>query len=411
MDDNRNFALEENHGSFYPNRKTHQGQLPLGVRQEAVSAKDQRLPVDFPAAFAGDGVDGNGSVADISMSGCTIHSNSQLKEEDIVSMTLHILDGLPPVTIDAARVRNVSANRVGLEFLKFQQTERERLRLFIRVTSEKVKLQEQLLENERLAALGAKASKLVHEIGNPLNGMFLTVQLLERRFAQSAETRCQDAKSTILNLKNEIVRLISLIEGFRFVSRQEKYFFQSTCLQSLVRQIVEMENENYTALGIQVQLHFPQNFPLVQADPDRLKQVLLNLFKNAVEAMPFGGTLTVRSLSLQDRVVLEMIDTGVGIPQGVDIFAPFTTTKAKGTGLGLMTVQQIVLAHQGTINYSTETGKGTTFTVTLPLNLSAQKWAPSLRSLPVASPAERFLARPPMVRKRKLHASRQPIRK
>ena len=351
--------------SGYHFRFIHWGVKYLRVHEDY--REYERLPTNSPVAFAGDGVDDKGSMADISMGGCTIQANTQLEKGDIVHMSLHISNELPPVTVDAAVVRNVSLSRVGLEFLKFRQTERERLQLFIRDTSEKVKLREQLLEKERLAAIGASASKLVHEIGNPLNGMYLTVQLLERRLAKSAETLDQDAKSKILNLKNEITRLNSLIGEFRAASRREKYIFRSTSLDGLVRQIIEMENENYRALGIQVQLHFPADFPLVHADPDRLKQALLNLFKNAVEAMPHGGILTLRGLYLRERVGLEIIDSGDGIPQGIDIFAPFTTTKAKGTGLGMMTVRQIVLAHEGTISYTTETGKGTTFTVTLPL--------------------------------------------
>ena len=103
------------------------------------------------------------------------------------------------------------------------------------------------------------------------------------------------------------------------------------------------------------------------ADAARLKQALLNLCKNAVEAMPGGGTLTVRGRPFAGQVSLEITDTGVGIPADVDIFQLFTTTKDYGTGLGLAIVRQIISAHQGTIAYHSVPGKGTTFTVSLPV--------------------------------------------
>ena len=101
-------------------------------------------------------------------------------------------------------------------------------------------------------------------------------------------------------------------------------------------------------------------------DGDRLKQVLLNLCKNAVEAMPQGGVLTVRGYTTGDRVVLEVKDTGRGIPEGIDIFEPFMSTKSEGTGLGLAIVQQIVTNHQGALTYTSAPGQGTIFTLVFP---------------------------------------------
>jgi signal transduction histidine kinase len=105
----------------------------------------------------------------------------------------------------------------------------------------------------------------------------------------------------------------------------------------------------------------------VPANAEKLKQVLLNLCKNAFEAMPDGGTLTLRGRRTDGRVSLEIEDTGAGIPKGIDIFELFTTTKSHGTGLGLAIVRQIIGAHGGTITYSSQPGKGTTFRLSLPL--------------------------------------------
>jgi signal transduction histidine kinase len=101
------------------------------------------------------------------------------------------------------------------------------------------------------------------------------------------------------------------------------------------------------------------------------KQALLNLFKNAAEAMPQGGTLAVRAYNSGGQVSLEVADTGVGIAAEADVFAPFTTSKPQGTGLGLTIVQQIVAAHEGAITYTSKPGQGTVFRLTLPLTSSS----------------------------------------
>jgi two-component system sensor histidine kinase HydH len=112
----------------------------------------------------------------------------------------------------------------------------------------------------------------------------------------------------------------------------------------------------------------PPGVPPIGVDEDKLKQALLNLFKNAVEAMPNGGDLILAVAHSDDQVVIKISDTGSGIAPDVDIFAPFYTTKKEGTGLGLIVVRQIIAAHDGTITFSSEPGKGTTFTVSLPVN-------------------------------------------
>jgi signal transduction histidine kinase len=111
----------------------------------------------------------------------------------------------------------------------------------------------------------------------------------------------------------------------------------------------------------------PAELPQVYVDPEKLRQVLLNLCNNAIEAMPSGGTLTLKAYAEADEVIMEIIDTGSGIPAGFDVFEPFATTKEKGTGLGLMIVRQILAAHHGSVTYESDVGKGTTFRVTLPL--------------------------------------------
>jgi signal transduction histidine kinase len=106
--------------------------------------------------------------------------------------------------------------------------------------------------------------------------------------------------------------------------------------------------------------------PAVKVDGNKIKQVLLNLLKNAVEAMPGGGKVTIEARATQNTVVLEISDTGVGIPLDVDAFEPFMTTKKEGTGIGLVIVRQIVTAHGGGISYRSQPGQGTSFRIELP---------------------------------------------
>ena len=213
-----------------------------------------------------------------------------------------------PVTSAIGRIRTVAGKRrngeifpIELSVTQVASGAQVNYAAFIRDVSAKAKHLRDLAENARLASIGATVSKLTHELGSPLNGMYITAQLLR---------------------------------GI------------------LINQIV------------------PADLPSVIADADKLKQVFLNLCNNAVDAMPNGGELTLHASSDDHQAIVEVADTGAGIPEGVDIWAPFATTKSSGTGLGLMIAQNIVMAHQGTIDYMTESGKGTTFRLTLPLSTS-----------------------------------------
>lgn len=123
------------------------------------------------------------------------------------------------------------------------------------------------------------------------------------------------------------------------------------------------------AARVSVELQFNDDLPQIAVDRGKIKQVIVNLCKNAVEAMPEGGRLTLKSYCLNRSVILEISDTGAGIPAGIDVFHLFTTTKPSGTGLGLAVVNQIVSAHGGTIDYVSQPGIGTTFKISLPLHV------------------------------------------
>jgi signal transduction histidine kinase len=164
-----------------------------------------------------------------------------------------------------------------------------------------------------------------------------------------------------------------LLNEFRSVSRAERFDFKPVSLASVIEEVLSLERPHYINRGIRIHESIPADLPIVMGDADKLKQVFLNLCNNAVDAMRNGGELTVRATNDDQQTVVEIIDTGDGIPQGVDIWAPFVTTKSAGTGLGLMIVRNIVMAHHGTIEYTSEVGKGTIFQLTLPLRTGPQQ--------------------------------------
>ena len=253
------------------------------------------------------------------------------------------------------RVQERTAELVAAnEALRVEMTERQRA-------------QEKLRHSQRLAAIATAAAKLAHEIGNPLNGLATTVQILERSLGKQQPLADELLSSTVQDLKQEINRLQSLLQGWRALARPQQLNLQPTFLATLIAEVLKPQVPYYVERGIQLQQIFSPELSLVIADQEKLAQVLLNLCKNAVEAMPQGGTLTLRGCSTETHVSLEVSDTGVGIPEGLNIFEPFTTTKEAGTGLGLAIVQQIVTAHQGTIIYTSTPSQGTTFTITLPI--------------------------------------------
>ncbi|MEM7160438.1 MAG: PAS domain S-box protein [Myxococcota bacterium] len=271
------------------------------------------------------------------------------------------------------RIRTVAARRSNGEIFPIELSvtevavgERARYGAFIRDISDKVSLQERLLERERLAAVGTTAASFAHEVGNPLNGMYMHAQLLERRLGKSelgVDPKIGDSMSSLLA---QTQRLRHLLDEFRSLARRPQFSVTPTDLVTVVRDVVSAETPALNIRGIQARLEVPPQLRAIFIDTEKLRQVLLNLIKNAADAMPEGGTLTVRVIDSPQRVRIEVQDEGSGIPEGIEPFEPFVTSKTEGTGLGLPVALQIVQAHGGTLTYEPAPTRGTRFVLELP---------------------------------------------
>ena len=226
--------------------------------------------------------------------------------------------------------------------------------------------QDGMLRAERLAAVGTLAASLAHEVRNPLNSISLQLVLLSRRLNRLESSARTELAGLVESARGEIDRLDGLVEDFLSLSSIDRLDPSRTDLRALVREVIALMTPVARQKDIIVVEDQTDPIPPMRLDPERIKQVLLNLARNGIEAMPRGGTLTLGTRALDGTVVIHVTDTGVGIEPGLDIFKFFTTTKRGGTGLGLPIARRIVEAHGGTLTHESAGGRGTTFSVTLP---------------------------------------------
>jgi two-component system, sporulation sensor kinase A len=238
--------------------------------------------------------------------------------------------------------------------------------ILLRDATEQRKIQEQLKEKEHMAAIGTATAMLAHEIRNPLNGMSTTVQFLERSLQNNFNLSKEMIMGTVQDLKNEIGRLQTLLNDFHTLSHPQQVSCRLVDPTKLVRGLIALLLPESLQEKVTIVEQFDTDVPAVSGDADKLKQVFLNLIKNSFEAMPQGGILTARCYANHGNACVEIADTGEGIPLGLNVFDLFRSTKPNGTGLGLAIARQIVDAHNGSIDYSSTPGMGTTFRVVLP---------------------------------------------
>jgi two-component system sensor histidine kinase AtoS len=222
----------------------------------------------------------------------------------------------------------------------------------------------ELMDQKRLTTdTNLSLLDLIHEIRNPLNGMDTTLQLMARHVGKVRSQEDPVLVSYVQAMRKEIHRINTMLMDLQALWRADLQL-APIAIDDVIADLLKIEPLISAACGIRLDL--ATRLPLVLADDRLFKRVLSNLIKNSLEAMPDGGVLTIRAYAQAAFVVVEIIDTGSGVPQDVRIFDPFSTSKPEGMGLGLNIVQRIVSGLGGQIAYSTEAGSGTTFRVSLP---------------------------------------------
>lgn len=237
------------------------------------------------------------------------------------------------------------------------------------VLAEQEQTQAQLLQAEKLSALGRLAASIAHEINNPLQAVLGCLRLSEEELAGSFR---KDKLERHLEVAVTEVRRVSVIvHRMHDFYRQARTELQPTDLHAVLESVLELSNKQLQHGHISVSREFAETLPLLNVNPDHLKQVFLNLVINAIDAMPEGGELRITTLQCESPpgVCIVFSDTGCGMSQETlsHLFEPFFTTKSHGAGLGLSISYGIVEQHKGQITVQSQPGQGATFTITLPV--------------------------------------------
>lgn len=258
-----------------------------------------------------------------------------------------------------------SNDEIGHLAASFKQMVRD-----LKVKEEKQReLQGQLIQADKLASLGELSAGIAHEIGNPLTAIKTTAQVMEEEMEADSPH-----KEYIRRIIKEIDRLNLILKAFfSFAKPQQPH--PSLCdLKELAREVVFLINKDATKQRVTIREEYDRELPTIEVDYQQIQQVLLNLCLNGIQAMSQGGELLIRGKPAPPEegaaVRLSVTDTGKGIaPEHIKkIFDPFFTTRPQGTGLGLSIAYQIVDKHGGKIRVESQIGRGTTFTVLLPVN-------------------------------------------
>lgn len=224
--------------------------------------------------------------------------------------------------------------------------------------------EERIIRSEKLSVIGQLAAGVAHEIRNPLTALKGFTQLLKNRY--------EDHSSYFEIMANEIDRINLIVNEFMTLAKPHFSSFQHSDINNILTSVLNILETQATLLNIQVAYSIPDDVPKVYCNENQLKQVFMNLIKNAFEAMPTGGKVIINVKCDMDLEVISVIiqDYGGGMPESVRkrIGEPFLTTKEKGTGLGLMVSSRIIEDHNGVMNISSEEGVGTIIDVQIPFD-------------------------------------------
>src|SRR5271163_1221503 len=243
---------------------------------------------------------------------------------------------------------------------------------FNKMTEQLVEQRDKLVQVERVAAWRELARRLAHELKNPLFPLQTTVENLRKAREQNSPQFEEVFQESTGILLAEIENLKAIVGRFSDFAKMPQPELSTVNLNEIVRTVVKLFEGQFGAVGrpaITPELHLEDDLPLIQADATLLHRAIENLVLNAMDAMPAGGVLMLRTAHKDGEVTLEISDTGTGLTpeESERLFTPYYTTKQHGTGLGLAIVQAVVADHGGRISVESETGVGTSFHIDLPI--------------------------------------------
>jgi len=231
---------------------------------------------------------------------------------------------------------------------------------------------ERLVQTERVAAWRELARRLAHELRNPLFPLQITVENMQRARKLGHEQFLEVFNESSATLKAELANLNTIVGRFSDFSKMPAPQFSRVNVNEAIRNAIRLFEPQFSEVGkptIAPEFFLAENLPEIDADPDLLHKAFQNLVLNAMDAMPAGGTLTIRTSRADSSVRIDVSDTGKGLTpeECARLFTPYYTTKQQGTGLGLAIVQSVVSDHRGTISVTSERDHGTAFHIDLPL--------------------------------------------
>ncbi|MDB6173624.1 MAG: zraS [Chthoniobacteraceae bacterium] len=241
--------------------------------------------------------------------------------------------------------------------------------VILRDVTEHRRSTEETLQSERLSALTLLAAGVAHEIGNPLNSLHIHLQLMERKLRKVPASMRKELQSTLEVAREEIERLDSTVQQFLGAIRPARLEPTLESINALVQESVAFLRPELENRDILVEQELRSDLPLQEVDRNQFKQAIYNVIKNAFQAMKTGGILRIRTDLDDEFISITFTDTGGGIsPENMSkVFEPYFTTKASGSGLGLLIVRRIVREHGGEIDLVSDEGKGLTLTIRLPM--------------------------------------------
>lgn len=233
-------------------------------------------------------------------------------------------------------------------------------------------LEKRAMLSERLAFVGTLAGGLAHEIKNPLSTFNINLQLLMEDVQSMTGENSKKVHVKIEALQKEVQRLEEILNDFLRFARGQKLELEDRDINEVVDEVVDFVTPEIKQKNIVILKSYDAHLPSCRIDSNLIKQAVLNVIINAEQAMENGGELMIRTSRNKKYIQIDITDTGVGIPKDIidKIFQVYFSTKKTGTGLGLPTTKRIVEEHKGIISVQSEEGKGTNFSIKLPINLN-----------------------------------------